>query len=91
MKPNKCTVYRSENKAETYLYLLVGKKIEDLPLELQEVFGTAEPIMMLTLTPERKLSRVDVGKVMEALSDQGFYLQLLPEFPVEDEITRSIR
>jgi uncharacterized protein YcgL (UPF0745 family) len=90
MQAVKCVVYRSEKKAETYLYLAAGMKLEDLPEELTSVFGEAAPVMMLQLTPERKLSRVDVNRVLEALSSEGYFLQLPPELPTEKEIDRWI-
>jgi len=86
MKP--CKVYRSEKKAETYLYLADELEFEDLPEELQERFGTPFLVMPLILTKKRKLARVDVEKVIRNLAEHGFYLQLPPKLPVEEEISR---
>ncbi len=91
MNATKCTVYRSEKKEETYLYLPLGKKPGDLPAELQSLFGEATPVMMLDLSPDKKLSRVDVNKVLGALSNDGYFIQLPPKFPVEDEISRWVK
>ncbi len=88
---SKCAVYRSENMEETYLYLAIGTKLDDLPPELAKVFGAATPVMMLDLAPDRKLARVDVSKIIDGLHKDGFYLQLPPKFPVEEEISRWIR
>jgi uncharacterized protein YcgL (UPF0745 family) len=83
-----CKVYRSDKKAETYLYLSDELDFDDLPAELKESFGVPALVMHLKLTADRKLARVDVGKVLENLAETGFYLQLPPKLPVEDEIAR---
>ena len=44
--------------------------------------------MHLQLGPERRLARVPVERVLQALGDPGYFLQLPPELPIEDEITR---
>ena len=83
-----CTVFRSDRKAETYLYLADDLVFADLPEDLREHFGEPAFVMRLELAKERKLARVDVARVIESLSEQGFYLQLPPKLPVEEEITR---
>jgi uncharacterized protein YcgL (UPF0745 family) len=83
-----CTIYRSGNKAETYLYLPRGQAFEDLPPELRESFGEPSFVMTLNLSEKRQLARADVVQVLEQFEKQGFYLQLPPEIPVEDEISR---
>lgn len=83
-----CTVYRSDRRTETYLYLADGFEFTDLPEELQAHFGAPALVMRLKLTRDRKLARVDVEKVITSLDEEGFFLQLPPEFPVEEEITR---
>jgi len=84
----RCDVYRSDKKAETYLYLSHDLVFEDLPAELQEKFGAPSFVMHLELTPDRSLARADVREVMQSLEDPGYYLQLPPELPVEEEIAR---
>jgi uncharacterized protein YcgL (UPF0745 family) len=83
-----CNVYRSDKKAETYLYLSDGLDFAELPEELQQRFGAPALVMRLELSAEKKLARVDVVRVLESLALQGFYLQLPPKLPVEDEIAR---
>ena len=85
-----CKVYRSEKKTETYLYLADNLPFEELPAELRQEFGEATFVLSLELSADRKLARVDVEKVLESLSDSGYYLQLPPELPVEEEITRYL-
>ena len=83
-----CKVYRSGKKAETYLYLEQDLAFEDLPAELRQAFGEPAFVMQLKLNTERRLARVDVRQVLEQLGAQGYYLQLPPELPVEEEIER---
>ena len=83
-----CTVFRSDKKAETYLYLSEDFEFDDLPSELRKSFGEPALVMSLKLSTERKLARVDVKKVLQSLQEHGFYLQLPPKLPVEEEITR---
>ena len=85
-----CKVFRSDKKAETYLYLAEGCNFADLPLELQQRFGEPAFVMGLELSPERELARLDVAKVLQGLQKSGFYLQLPPELPLEEEITNWI-
>jgi len=83
-----CSVLRSEKRNETYLYLAPGFEFEDVPAELQEVFGQPQSVMSLVLSPERKLAQVDVNTVIESLADKGYFLQLPPKTPTEEAITR---
>ena len=83
-----CSVYRSEKKSETYLYLARNTDFEDLPDDLQQVFGQPILVINLVLSPQRKLAQVDVGRVISCLERDGYYLQLPPKTPTEDEITR---
>ena len=82
-----CTVFRSVKRAETYLYLAQDQVFEDLPPELREAFGEPCFVMTLNLNADRRLARVDAGQVLAHLEEQGFFLQLPPEIPAEEEIT----
>jgi uncharacterized protein YcgL (UPF0745 family) len=44
--------------------------------------------MQLRLDTRRRLARVDVRQVLKQVGDNGYYLQLPPELPVEEEIAR---
>jgi len=81
-----CKVYRSDKKAETYLYLAEDMEFDDLPTQLQERFGEPAFVLRLELSTDHRLARVDVTKVLESLAEHGFYLQLPPKLPVEEEI-----
>lgn len=74
----KCHVYKSANKAETYLYLKVNHKIEDLPEGLQQLLGELTRFLSLDLSEKTKLARVKVSDVIAGLDHQGFFLQMPP-------------
>lgn len=78
-------VFKSSNKAETYLYLERGTVFAELPDGLRTVFGDPQPVLSLKLTPERQLARYTGAEVLEAIEKQGFFLQLPPENRSSDE------
>ncbi|MCG8428406.1 MAG: YcgL domain-containing protein, partial [Chromatiales bacterium] len=78
-----CWIYRSSKKQEMYLYLAQKEGFSELPEALQKGFGRPELVMELALTPERSLAREDVSKVMAALREQGFFLQMPPKLDPE--------
>jgi len=85
-----CRIYRSERKAETYLYVLDTLDLDELPAELRSQFGQATLVMRLDIGPQTKLSRVDSADVVRGLERDGYFLQLPPRIPVEEEIARHI-
>lgn len=81
-----CTVYRSDRKDYTYLYLLAGTVFDDLPEALKSAFGQPEFVIEIDLSPERKLASEDVNEVMQNLRENGFHLQLPPGDQIGDLI-----
>jgi len=78
-----CWIYRSPRKEEMYLYLREEDDFASVPEALLSRFGTPVRVMALTLTPERKLAREDIGTVMANLRSQGFHLQMPPKLQVD--------
>lgn len=78
-KPVKCNVFRCTKKPEMYLYVRADLTEADVPPELVKLTGRLELAMELELTPERKLAREDVTKVMANLIDKGLHLQMPPD------------
>ena len=72
------SVYKSPNKDEMYLYLNKVDGLQKVPEELLKAFGKPTHVMDLLLTPEKTLARVDVSKVLNALQENGYYLQMPP-------------
>ena len=73
-----CSIYKSRKRPDLYLYVPRGYRLTDLPEALTEQFGPGEHVSDLILSPDRPLSRADVNKVMAAVQQQGFYLQMPP-------------
>lgn len=74
-----CSIYRSSRHEGMYLYVEKADELSRVPEALLQKFGKPEPAMTLVLTPERKLARADIGKVLEALEANGYYLQMPPQ------------
>lgn len=87
----RCAVYRSQRRPDAYLYVAAEQAFEDLPPELRRAFGEPAFVMSLDLDAGRRLARVDVHEVMQRLASEGYFLQLPPELPVEEEITRMLQ
>ena len=73
-----CEIFKSPLKDETYLYVDKRRGLEDVPAALLERFGQPVSLMTLLLTEDKALARADAGKVMAAIDEQGFYLQMPP-------------
>jgi len=73
------SVFRSTKNADTYVYVRRGHEWAQLPEALQTVFGRPEHAMDLVLTADRKLARVTGKDVLEAIEENGFFLQLPQE------------
>ncbi len=73
-----CVIYKGPRKADTYLYVEGEGGLERVPASLLELLGPLTKVMALELTPERRLAQADVGEVMTALRERGYYLQLPP-------------
>lgn len=78
-----CSIYRSSRVEEMYLYVDKKEDLARVPAELLKTFGRPELAMTLALHPERKLARADVNKVLEAIEQHGFYLQMPPKPELE--------
>lgn len=64
-----------------YLYVEKSKGVVDVPEGLLARFGEPVPVMVLVLSPERKLARANVTEVLANIEKQGFYLQMPPTMP----------
>lgn len=73
-----CFIYKSLKKNELYLYLDKKDDFSSIPEELFKSLGRIEFVMELELTPQRKLAREDTAKVMAALENKGFHMQMPP-------------
>jgi len=71
-------VYKSQRKADTYVYLAARDDFDCLPEPVRQQMGTLAFVLEVSLTPERKLARADPNVVRANLAARGFHLQLPP-------------
>jgi uncharacterized protein YcgL (UPF0745 family) len=74
-----CFIFKSLKKDYLYLYIVKKDDFSKVPDALVNSLGKMEFVMDLMLSPERKLAREDVGKVIKSLKEQGFFVQLPPQ------------
>ncbi|SDU28769.1 YcgL domain-containing protein [Geopseudomonas guangdongensis] len=79
-----CSIYKSPRKREMYLYVDKREALARVPEALLSAFGAPQHAFDLLLTPERKLAREDIHKVLDNIEKQGFHLQMPP--PEEEYI-----
>jgi len=78
----------SQKKDETYLFLAADQPFEELPEDLLATFGEPVFVMALKLSSKSKLARVETQSVLACLRERGYFLQLPPKLPVEEEISK---
>lgn len=71
-------IFRSPREEGLYLYVRKDEGLSRVPEALLQRFGKPVSAMVLVLTPDKQLARVAAEKVLQALEDQGYYLQLPP-------------
>lgn len=76
-------VYKSQRKADTYVYLAARDDFTRLPGPLRERLGSLAFVLDVALTPGRKLARESADAVRENLAARGFHLQLPPDGAVD--------
>ncbi len=76
-------VYKSQRRADTYVYLAVRDDIACLPDTLREGLGTLAPVLEVLLTADRRLAIEDPAVVRANLAARGFHLQLAPSMAVD--------
>ena len=85
-KPLICFIYRSDRKADTYLYLLHKDDFSKVPPELLKVFGEPEFSFQFELSPDRSLAKEDPAEVYANLQQQGYHLQLQDDLLIEQQL-----
>ncbi|EGG3802567.1 hypothetical protein HK362_002623 [Salmonella enterica] len=85
-----CVIYRSSKRDQTYLYVEKKDDFSRVPEALMKGFGQPQLAMMLPLDGRKKLVNAELEKVKQALSEQGYYLQLPPPPPPEDLLKQHL-
>lgn len=78
-------IYRSSKDSGMYLYCRKDEGLTRVPEALLARFGTAQPAMVLVLDENRKLANADISKVIQSITESGFYLQLPPSSDLDAE------
>ena len=81
-----CFIYRSDRKADTYLYILEKDDFSQVPEELLKAFGDPEFSFEFKLTPDRSLAKEDPQEVYNNLKSQGFHLQMADDLLIEQQL-----
>lgn len=71
-------VYKSQKRADSYVYLAARDDFTRLPEPLRSQLGRLQFVLEVALTPDRKLARENPLQVMENLAARGFHLQFPP-------------
>ena len=83
-------VYKTKRKADMYLYVDFAEDLGRVPDSLLERFGRPELALSLSLTTGKKLARAEAKDVLEAINENGYFLQMPPtDGGVDAEIERS--
>jgi uncharacterized protein YcgL (UPF0745 family) len=72
-------VYKSQRKADTFVYLAARDDFSLVPEPLRTQLGELSFVLEVALTPDRKLAREDAAVVRENLSARGFHIQFPPQ------------
>lgn len=72
-------VYKSQRKADTFVYLAARDDFARLPEPLRTQLGPLGFVLEVALTPERKLARGDAEVVRSNLATRGFHIQFPPQ------------
>lgn len=72
-------VYKSQRKADTFVYLAKRDDFALVPEPLRTQLGDLSFVLEVALTPDRKLAREDTTVVRENLSARGFHIQFPPQ------------
>lgn len=86
-------IFKGQKKEEMYLYVEQKSGLKSIPEDLLTTFGPTESVMVLPLTKDKKLARVEASDVLDAIEIQGFFLQMPPppEALAEAKITAMVK
>ena len=71
-------IFKGNKKEEMYLYVDQKEGLRQVPDDLLLTFGQTDSVMILPLTQDKKLARVEAADVLEAIEQQGYFLQMPP-------------
>jgi len=71
-----CSIYKSLQRADAYLFIPQNDELKSLPDSLLQALGKLEHVMDLSLTAGGELAQSDARNVIMSLKLKGYYLQL---------------
>ncbi|MDP2633234.1 MAG: YcgL domain-containing protein [Pseudoalteromonas sp.] len=71
-------VYKSKKKADTFLFVEKRDDFSKVPEPLMGMFGKPVYVMLINLAKREHLGVADLNAVKQALTENGFYLQIPP-------------
>ena len=71
-----CYVYKSQKKADTYLYICNKDDFSKVPDGLAKLLGEYIFVMEFDIEQRDKLGREDISAVRDNLKTQGYHLQM---------------
>ena len=80
-----CTIFRSSRKGDHFLYVADGMETADLPAGLLYLLGDLHKVMELDLASREELANADIERVREQLAGCGYFLQMPPGEPQDDQ------
>lgn len=83
-----CVIYRSTKRDQTYLFVEKKDDFSRVPEALLKGLGKLVLAMIIPLDGSKKLANTHYEKVIEALRNEGYYLQLPP--PPESLLTMHL-
>ena len=72
-------VYKTAKKEGMYLYLPKKDDFSAVPEPLLKQFGKPQLVMLLPVQKRDALAGVDKQKLLDAMNEPGFYLQMPPK------------
>jgi uncharacterized protein YcgL (UPF0745 family) len=75
-------VYKSQRRADTFVYLAARDDFDRLPEPLRARLGTLQFVLDVALVPGRRLARGNADEVRANLASHGFHLQ----FPADAHV-----
>ncbi len=72
-------VYKTLKKEGMYLYVPNKGDFSAVPEPLMAQFGQPQLVMLLPIAKRKVLGGVDKQKLLDAMDDPGFYLQMPPK------------
>ena len=76
-------VYKSQRKADTYVYLARRDGFDTLPEPLRTQLGPLQFVLDVALVPGRTLARENPEEVVRNLAARGFHLQFPPSLAAD--------